>query len=155
MVRDVSTIGEIGAISMRDAGAVLREVGEGSIRDADSLETFFSPGGELAVDYPGEAYGAGASAVGIIVTTNSITVTVTGGKAPYTPLWTKVGTPDPDWIITAPNQLTTAFKRLSVPPATTYSDNFICTVTDARGDSVATLEVPATVSNYGGLEVPI
>lgn len=144
---------EQGGVFLRKNGVLVEQ--EVYLRKNGVLTLIHSPGGALSLEYPGEAYGAAASVVGVIVTTTSITVTVTGGRAPYTPLWTKVGGADPDWVITAPNQLTTAFRRYSVPPATTYTENFICTVTDSSGQSIATAEIPVTVTNYGGLEVPI
>lgn len=151
MVRGATTISEIGTIMVRDAGNVLREIGEGFIRDGDSLETFFSPGGAMTLDYPPEAYGAGASNSEIGVTTTAITVTVTGGRAPYTYLWALTGGPDPSWIITAPNAKTTAFRRFEMAPGDNFNTTVTCTVTDASGQSLETGPIAVTVENFGGL----
>lgn len=78
------------------------------------------------------------------VSTNLATVTVSGGKAPYSYAWGAVT----DWQISSPTSAATTFSAV-IAPGGDKSDNFACTVTDARGDSVI-VNVVATVFNYGG-----
>lgn len=76
--------------------------------------------------------------------TNASAVTVTGGTPPYTYAWSSsdgVMTP------TIPTASTTRFSAF-VDAGDTLSDNFECTVTDAKGQTAAAV-VAASVSNYG------
>jgi len=152
--RDASNVlSEIGGYFVRDASNVLVEIGEEWVRDeTNTLRLVYSSSGSvLTLDYPPEAYGGGASASEIIVATTSVTVTVTGGRAPYTYLWSKVGGPDPDWVISAPANKTTVFRRFEVAAGAAYAADFICTVTDANGASAVTDAITANVLNYGDL----
>lgn len=73
------------------------------------------------------------------VTTGTTTATPTGGQAPYTYSWARVGagsgTP------TAPTAATTAFTR-GMGLGETADETFRCTVTDALG-ATATADVDA------------
>jgi hypothetical protein len=66
----------------------------------------------------------------IEVTTNTVTVAVQGGLAPYTYAWSKVV--GDDVTITAPTGATTAFTETQ-PPGTTLAGTYRATVTDATG----------------------
>lgn len=152
--RDASNIlVEIGGYFVRDASNVLVEIGEEWVRDASNTLhlVYSSTSGAMTLDYPPDAYGAGASNSEIGVTTTAVTVTVTGGRAPYTYLWALVGGPDPSWIITAPNAKTTAFRRFEMAPGDNFNTTVTCTVTDASGQSVETNPIAVTVENFGGL----
>lgn len=152
--RDASnTLVEIGGYFVRDATNALVEIGEEWVRDeTNTLRLVYSSSGSvLTLDYPFEAYGGGASASEIIVSTTSVTVTVTGGREPYSYLWTLAGDPDSDWVISAPTNKTTAFRRLGVAAGAAYSTDFICTVTDDNGSTAVTDAITANVLNYGDL----
>lgn len=149
-LREQSSLSEIGAVLARSATGIA-EIGEGYIREASGLSQFYSLGSDMTLDYPPEAYGAGASNSEISVTTFAITVTVTGGRAPYGYQWALVGGPDPSWIITAPNAKTTAFRRFEMAPGDNFNTTVTCTVTDASGQSVETNPIAVTVENFGGL----
>lgn len=149
-VREPSGVSEIGRIFVREA-AGLAEIGEVYVREADGLKLVWSLGSDMTLDYPPDAYGAGASNSEIAVTTFAITVTVTGGRAPYGYQWALVGGPDPSWIITAPNAKTTAFRRFEMAPGDNFNTTVTCTVTDASGQSVETNPIAVTVENFGGL----
>ncbi len=92
---------------------------------------------------PGYVSGARAG-VNQPVFTRQTTVTVSGGKKPYSFAWSTVV----DWTVTAPTSATTSFSS-GVSPGTDATATFTCTVTDARGDTV-TASVNAAVFNYGG-----
>lgn len=146
-----NTLVEIGASFIRDGSNALVEVGQESIRDASGLSIYFAPGSGMTVEVPPDAYGAAANSGGVSVTTNAVTATVTGGTAPFTYLWSKVGGADPAWTIISPTSQTTAFRRYPVAPGDEETATFICTVTDASGTSEDSAAVAATVTNFGGL----
>ena len=62
-------------------------------------------------------------------TTNSITVTPTGGTAPYTYAWTKTSG---DGTVVSPTKATTRFSQF-LENNTAASGVFLCTVTDSLG----------------------
>lgn len=154
-VRDASGIDVIGAISVRD-GSGLSAIGFGLIREASGLETFFSPaGGAFTVDVPPTVYGGAAFDTPISVTTENVTATVTGGRAPYTYLWERTDAALGDWSIISPNAATTAFRRAALDANESDTAEFACTVTDANGSSVVSADVLSYVENYGGFGGPI
>ena len=81
------------------------------------------------------------------VTTNTTTVTVSGGTAPYSYLWTEIPG-DFSWLIGSPNSASTRFTALSVSVDDDYFTSFECTVTDARGHTCSVI-VEANVFNFG------
>ena len=72
-------------------------------------------------------------------TTNSITVTPTGGTAPYTYAWTKTSG---DGTVVSPTKATTRFSQF-LYNNTAASGVFLCTVTDSLG-ATATASVNAS-----------
>lgn len=140
---------EQGGVFLRKDGVLVEQ--EVYLRKGGVLTLIHSPGSDMALSYPPEAYGAGASNSEIAVTTFAVTVTVIGGRAPYAYLWALVGGPDPDWIITAPNAKTTAFRHFEMAPGSNYNTTVTCTVTDAAGHTAETDPISVTVENYGGL----
>lgn len=82
------------------------------------------------------------------VTTNTTTVTVSGGTAPYSYLWTEIEADFP-WSIGSPNSASTRFTALSVSTIDNSFASFECTVTDARGRTGSVI-VDATAFNFGG-----
>lgn len=154
LLRDGGGIDEIGAIVVRD-GSGLSNIGTGLIRDGDSLETFFAPGSGLTLDVTPVAYGAAATNFATTVTTSTVTVTVTGGTAPYTFAWERTDDVLGDWSIASPTAQSTAFRKGLVSPGDNETAYFACTVTDANGNSATTIDVSAGVANYGGLGGPL
>lgn len=79
------------------------------------------------------------------VPTNVVTVTVSGGKEPYSVEWAAAG---PGWTIANPASLSTRFICAPVSPGDTEENTFTCTVTDANDDT-ASCDVAASVTNFG------
>jgi hypothetical protein len=96
-------------------------------------------------------YGVGASPSAVYggylgsstVTTNAVTVTPTGGTAPYTYAWAYVS--GDTFTIDASTAATTTFTR-TVGSSTMYSAVYRCTVTDA---AAATATIDVTVTAWG------
>lgn len=150
-VRDTTALAELGAVFARD-GIALTEISEMHVRDAGGLSLVYSQGGDFGVTVPASAYGAQSSSVTTDVTTEIVTAAPFGGTAPYTYAWTRVdvgGT----WAILSPASISTAFRADAVAPGTADTAQFKCTVTDARGLAVDSIEINATAENYGGFEL--
>lgn len=90
---------------------------------------------------PSSVYGSVASNRIARVSTNTTTINVTGGSAPYTYAWNNPS----DWTVNN-GGATTGFTT-TVSPGDEKSETFTCTVTDAKG-VVTTADVIATVANY-------
>lgn len=87
-----------------------------------------------------------------LLTTSSVTVTVAGGRPPYSFSWSD----DVQISATDPQKATTAFQA-TVSPNDQVSATLTCTVTDAKG-TTATANVDVTITNFstgGGLSGPI
>lgn len=107
-----------------------------------------SGGGFYATVSPASAYGEELAPA--IVASNSVTVTPSGGTAPYTYAWTLASglTMSAD----SPTSATTAFTSSSaVPPWTSFDDVATCTVTDA---ALLTTDISVGVSLYGASNDP-
>lgn len=108
--------------------------------------------GDLTVSVsPLSATGSTFNPAAETITTNLVTVTVTGGTAPYSIEWT-AGGGSGLWEITNPFGFETRFIAEGVSPGDTSEETFTATVTDARGRT-GTTTVPAAVYNFatGGL----
>jgi hypothetical protein len=128
------------------ARAVLRTpTGDEVIFDAGAVSSL------SASASPPNAVGADGSAADIIIDTNSVTVTASGGTEPYSYAWTQTaGTPS-DWTIESPLSRTTRFSCVGgVVDGATETATFRCTVTDSRGRT-GTVDVEARVTNYGSI----
>jgi len=90
---------------------------------------------------PSSVYGSVASGRIARVSTNSTTVNVSGGVAPYTYAWDNPS----DWTVNS-NGATASFSA-TVTPGDEKTETFTCSVTDAKG-MVTTASVIATVANY-------
>jgi len=79
------------------------------------------------------------------VTTGTTTATPQAGTPPYSYLWS-ISSGDPTVTATSPNGATTAFRRTGVLSGNSFSSVFICTVTDAAGNSAISNPVNVTIT---------
>ena len=145
-VRTTSGLAEIGAVAVRTSAGLVT-IGERWVRDAsNNLVRVFSSAAAAftAQASPDTVFGAASRPGSAAVYTNQASVTVSGGKAPYTYAWST----DPSFNVTAPTAAATTF-RAGVESGDTLEADFFCTVTDADGRTAVTNTVHATVSNYG------
>lgn len=145
-VRDTSQLRTFTGVAVRDAGNVARTILSGSVRGADNvLRTIFSA---LSLSTSKtkvvgvKAFGAASN-----VTTESVTVTVTGGVAPLTYFWEdELGS---DWTVANSTAATTTFTALQVEAGDTATNRFRCIVTDASGATATSAWVEAAATNIG------
>lgn len=139
----------VGIIKVRDASNALRTVGRIRMRDASNVlrELSGTAGGLSASASPPAVVGYGSSTSSIRVTTAYTSVSVAGGTAPLTYSWPAVG----GWTATSPTSPTTAFRSPLLGGGDESYADFVCTVTDALGNSVATNAVSVFAENNGGL----
>lgn len=127
-------------IFMRTAGGLVEcnpmFLGDGGLVDGgDSVPL-------SAAAAPQGVYGASNGKPAV---TNQTTVTATGGYPPYTYAWSEGA----DMVPTAPTAAVTAFRGFP-GGGEEFNEQFTCTVTDARGQTVDTNQVNARISNFGG-----
>lgn len=154
VVRDAIGPSEIGAVVIREATGS-SDIGEVLVRDAVGLQLIYSPASGMSADVPPDAYGASASGSFVSISTNMVTVTVTGGTPGYSYSWAQIDGPDVAWRSTSPTSATTSFRRTSVGPGDSWSATFVCTVTDANGQTATSNPVTATVTNLGNIGAPL
>lgn len=151
-VRTATGTKDIAAIHVRTA-AGLKEIDNASIRTASGVKDFFSPGGgggafQVNVSNYGPR-GSVANPNSVTVTTSIVTLTPSGGQAPYTYAWSKLsGLEAWDIIVVSPGQA--RFACSQVAPFEEIFAEFACVVTDARGRQVSTGSITASVYNFGG-----
>jgi hypothetical protein len=146
---DMDTIGEI---RNRQAGSwtdPATDIGEVWQRQNDAWVKLWAYLQDLAVSIPAFTYGGGSSSSSITVATDLVEVTVTGGQAPFTYSWARVGSGSPAWTISNPAAASTRFST-TVSAGTIETATFRCTVTDALGSVLASNDCEATVENFGG-----
>ena len=149
--RNITTAKQIEAIKARNASSVLKGIAAMKVRNASNvLKTVFSPGSTLAVNVPAFVYGAQSSGSAIDVTTEIATAIPTGGTAPYTYSWARVDAFGGTWTIFLPTNAATAFRASAVAAGDSKLAEFVCTVTDARGNTVDSITINATADNFGG-----
>ena len=122
-----------------------------SVRTASGLEVVWSGVNAIVATIPPNAFGGAANGSSIAVASEVVSVSVTGGKAPYSYVWSKVGAPDSNWLIPFATASETRFQHTAVPAYDSRTASFICTVTDSNGASVASGECDVLVENFGGL----
>lgn len=132
-------------IRLRDAGGTLRTITRVRMRDAtNTLRIVYDSTGASTFSASPSAGLVTAQDVGT-ATTNTVTVTPSGGTAPYTYAWTLLesdGAVEP--TATAPASATTAFVQTSMSPGNIYSSEWRCTVTDSSTPALtATCDVTA------------
>ena len=149
--RNITTAKQIDAVKYRNSANVSKGIASIKIRNAANvLKTVFSPANNLAVNVPASVYGAQSSLAPTAVTTEIAGAIPSGGTAPYTYLWTRTDANPESWNIIAPTSNGTAFRSNAVGVGDTNLATFICTVTDSRGNSVASITINATAENFGG-----
>lgn len=100
----------------------------------------------IASASPDTTYGNGGGFGVKTVTTDTSTVSVSGGSPPYTYAWSRISGATV-FNPTAASAATSAFSRTSLPVGGNDTATFICTVTDALGRTAVTNSVIATVEN--------
>lgn len=80
------------------------------------------------------------------VGTGAVLATPSGGVAPYTYAWARVGSSAYTWTIAAPAAATTTFTALAIPEGVAATAVFELTVTDAANVS-AKRQISATALN--------
>lgn len=157
MIRVKTTTGVKAAaeVSIRDAAAALKVVGSVWLRDAANvLKLAYSSsatGAFIVSANPLTAFGARTGSGPLAITSEEVSVTITGGAAPYTYAWSLVFAYDGTWSIQSSTSDRTRFSCSAVPLGESYVAEFKCTVTDARGVSSDSATVTVTCTNYGDL----
>lgn len=154
-VKTLTGIKAAAEVSIRDAAAALKVVGNVWLRDAANvLKLAYSStatGAFTVSASPLTAFGARTGSGGLAITSEQVTVTITGGAAPYTYVWTLVSALSGTWTIQDSTSATARFTCAGVPVGDSYVAEFKCTVTDARGVSSDSATVTVTCTNYGDL----
>jgi hypothetical protein len=133
-MRDGETLRTIQRIRVRDGSNVLRTVWQAI--SAESNRAIVT--------------GTASSASPTAVTTNSATITVVGGIAPFTYAWTVTSFTGGTWSITSATSATTSFACSGVGAGDLYSAELTCTVTDSGGATASvTIEGQAANTYYG------
>lgn len=157
MIRVKTTTGVKAAaeVRIRDAAAALKVVGNVWMRDAaNALKLVYSStatGAFTVSASPLTAFGARTGSGGLAITSEEVTVTITGGAAPYAYMWTLVSALSGTWTIQNSTSDRARFTCSAVPVGESYVAKFKCTVTDARGVSSDSATVEVTCTNYGDL----
>lgn len=149
--RETGGVSTVAAVRARGA-STLDGVASVRVRDAGGLSTVWSAASlnPLVITVsPGNVYGSRVVNHQVAVTTEAVTVSVSGGQAPYTVVWDQVGSLEADWTILSPASFTTQFRRSAVFPGEAWSADFAATITDANGLTGTSDPVDAQVFNYG------
>lgn len=105
--------------------------------------------GQLAVNAaPAAVSGNGPGFAVATVSTNSSTVSVSGGTPPYTYAWSRQSG-STQINANSPSSASTIFSRVNQPIGASESAIFICTVTDSAARTTQTNTVTADISNVG------
>lgn len=136
------TLRTLARIRMRDAANTLRTIQRIRIRDASGiLRTVWQA--MTAALSSSTATGTAATS---LITTGTVTVTPSGGTAPYSYLWEAAPYNTDGVGITSPTAATTSFRRNGCISGDSYIGDFFCTVTDALGVVAATSMVAVTIT---------
>ena len=101
------------------------------------------PGSALTVSVsPLVANGARSSSTPVTVTSENVTLTITGGSGVYTIAWAAVSTPSGTWTITNPTGAVSRFSVAAVASGASFVGTFRAVVSDgATSVTSATVEV--------------
>jgi hypothetical protein len=144
-VRNSGATDAIGAIRVREGGVTV-EIAQVYVQSGGVAYPLF--GSSISASAaPIYCSGYSASGGSIYITTESATVTVSGGTAPYTYAWVPL---DSGWAAIDPSHATTPFRSPLLGTGENASTTFTCTVTDALGRTAsANVEVYAENLGYG------
>ena len=137
-------------IEVTDAGNVNRAITEIRVIDSSGTDRIVFPGGgEMMLTATPDSVFAFTSG-GDPAVTNTTTITVDGGTAPYTYAWTvqsysSLVSPTVD----NPTSATTSFTQTGIGASDYQYATFRCTVTDTTS-STATIDVTGTFSSIDG-----
>jgi hypothetical protein len=134
------TLRTISQLRMRDSAGTLRTITRVRMRDPNNvLRTVYDPSG--ASSFSASASDSFTVGFGVsTATTNSTTITPSGGTAPYSYAWTLTETSHEttDPTATLPAAATTAFQQTNMDPGMIYTAQFRCTVTDSSTPALTT-----------------
>lgn len=134
----------ISAVRARDAANNLQTIKEGWVRTLAGLKQVF---GALAANLSTTTVsGARNNSGTVLVTSGSVTASGAGGSPPYNYAWTRTDGGGHSWTITDPTLATTKFKT-NVAHGASEVATFICTITDALGNTAVSDPVTATCGN--------
>lgn len=151
-LQDASGTAGIARVAVQDAGGksdiarisvLMPGGGDYLVFDADSGAGSLS----LSIN-PVSAIGASGVGGPTNVSTNSVTVTASGGTGPYSYAWTLFEAALGTWSISTPSERTTRFVAQNLSESSSGSATFRCTVTDARGRT-GSVNIEASAFNYG------
>jgi hypothetical protein len=130
-------------VRARDESGTLRTITRILVRDASNILRTVWQGGISASLSSSSVTASGATS---LIVTGSVTVTPSGGTAPYTYLWQAAPYNTDGITVTSPTAATTTFRRNSCASGDTYLGNFFCTVSDAYGVTVDTGMVDVAIT---------
>lgn len=147
-VREGGVNSTIGSIGIREGGVNSGIARASILVGGVDYVIFDGAAGGLTVDAsPIDAVGWGNSPADVLVTTNLVTATASGGTAPYSYAWAQIDGVEV-WGITAATSAASRF-NVTVTAGGVETATFECTVSDARGRTGSVL-VLATAYNFGG-----
>lgn len=157
IVRDASnTPRTVTNIIVRDATNTPRTITAIYVRDANNVPrlvygTGSAPGGPLTASAFPNAVDGTAPEFSTIAVTNSTTLTVSGGTAPYSVLWTVQSYTSPYIAPSALNDtaMTTAFSQTNLSKYSGVSAVFKATISDSTTPTPATTDVLVSAAFYG------
>lgn len=138
IVRDTSTLRTISELQVRDGGNVARDIEEIRVRDSNNISRIvFSTAVPLSAGASPDPVSGITAGTGT-ATTDSTTVTATGGVPPYTYAWTVLTYDNAiSPTIGSPSSNVTDFTQTNIGPAESYTAQFQCLVTDDDGNFIA------------------
>lgn len=145
--RDASNVlRSIAAFRYRDASNVLQTAKAIRYRDAsNTLRTLYGLSDLKATATPDTSEGFGYSAGTVAVTTNAVTISVTGGSGSYTYSYAFPG--GLGWSAVSPTSATTQFRSPGLGPGDNSFETAICTVTDTSNSATTTVNILLSAYN--------
>lgn len=138
------TLRTITQLRMRDAGGTLRTISRVRMRDAsNTLRIVYDPSGASSLTATPDFFHRNGTTFGTgTATTSVVTVTASGGTAPYTYAWSRLSYDHPTTAPTAtvPAGAATAFVQTNIGLTEEYTSEWRCTVTDSLA-ATATCDV--------------